>query len=95
MDTFKINIVNENGFHHVYTNRGKECLFYFFKSSTSDNVWYFTIPEKDNGIMFTVSDTVPVRFITELVRSIIILRYGIIDFDIEMTARANRVLGVR
>jgi hypothetical protein len=95
MDTFKINIASTNGFHYVHTNRGKEYLFYFYKSTTSDNVWYFTVPEKNNGIMFTVSETVPVRFITELVRSVIILRYGIIDFDIEMTTRADRVLGIR
>ena len=95
MDTFKINIEKHNGTFYVSTARRKERLFTFFPSDYSNDTWFFDVPERQTGLIFTVSDTVPVKFINELIKSLIIIRYGVIEFEVDFTAQANKLLGIK
>ena len=98
MPTFKLNI-SETGTqskgqpgytYEVTTNRQREHLFFFKRSDTDDRTWYFNVPEHNGRDIFTVSENIPVRYITELAMAIIIIRYGILDFDIQLTSKAKQ-----
>ena len=97
MDTFKINVTKSSlsPKYVVSTNRGKEHLFCFFKSPVDDKVWYFDIPENLERKVFTVSDGIPVRLILGFAISLITIRYGLIDFDAQLTSEAKRLLGAK
>ena len=106
MYTFEINITktpypqDEAGAwpqeYQVYTNRGKEFLFFFYKSAVDDNLWYFHLPEKGNGgELYFTCEHMPVEHILKLAQALILIRYGIIDFDVQLTQEAKRVLKVK
>lgn len=99
MDTFKISVSktpkNNIPVFSVYTNRGKEFLFNFLRSNTDDKVWYFNIPENQVRVHFVTSDEFPVQHLLEYAKAVITLRYGIIDFQVQMTVEAKRLLGVK
>lgn len=104
MDTFKINIIktpySQDGAwpqeYQVYTNRGREFLFFFYKSTVSDNLWYFHLPEKGNdGELYFTCEHMPVEYILKLAQALILIRYGVVDFDIQLTQEAQRVLKVK
>lgn len=106
MNTFKINITpeaNKRWGYCVTTNRGKEYLFHFWKSDVSDDVWYFLIPDRTPEAqgkkiidkLWVTSTDIPTRHIIEFVRSILTIRYGLIDLDIQLTHEAKRILKVK
>lgn len=104
MDTFKINIrkttydVNGDAWpeeYQVYTNRGREFLFFFYKSQTSDDVWYFHLSENGSRELFITSKQVPVDYLLKLCKAVITVRYGIVDFDACLTSEAKRTLKIK
>ena len=91
MNTFKINITpeaNKRWGYCVTTNRGREYLFHFWKSDVSDDVWYFLIPDR-------TPEAQGKRYIIEFVRSILTIRYGLIDLDIQLTSGAKKLLKIQ
>lgn len=99
MDTFKINISKAHKDSlmpfSVTTNRGREHLYDFWPSDVSDDVWYFFIPEAQGKKTWVHSDSIPVQHIIEFARSVLIIRYGIIDFDVQLTVEAKKTLGIK
>ena len=106
MDTFKINITKEKNTRWGYcvtTNRGREYLFHFWPSDVSDDVWYFLIPDrtaeaqgkKNIDKLWVQSETLPARHILEFAKSILTIRYGLIDFDIQLTEEAKKILKIK
>lgn len=104
MDTFKINItktvydatqVTWPDEYQVYTNKGREFLFFFYKSETSDDVWYFHLPENGSRELFITSKQVPVDYILKLCKAVITIRYGVVDFDASLTVEAKRTLKIK
>ena len=104
MDTFKINIrktvydVNHESWpeeYQVYANRGREFLFFFYKSQTSDDVWYFHLSENGSRELFITSKQFPVEYILGLAKAVLTVRYGIIDLDVRLTAEAKRTLKIK
>ena len=97
MDTFKISIVKyeTSPDYFVYTNRGKEFLYSIHKDNTDDTVWYFNIPENQTRLHFVTSDEIPVQNILKFAQAVITVRYGIIDFDTQLTVAAKRTLVVK
>jgi hypothetical protein len=104
MDTFKINIrktvydVNHESWpeeYQVYANRGREFLFFFYKSQTSDDVWYFHLSENGSRELFITSKQFPVEHILGLAKAVLTVRYGIIDLDVRLTAEAKRTLKIK
>lgn len=98
MKTYKINISNGGG---VYTNWGRERLFSFDR--VNDSCWVFYLPgrtreEMGNKIienLCVMSEEIPVRHILEFTRCILTIRYGELDFDIELMKGAKKFLKIK
>ena len=99
METFKISVSktpkNNIPVFSVYTNRGKEFLFNFLQSNTDDNLWLFNIPENQVRVHFVTSDEFPVQHLLEYAKAVITVRYGIVDFQVQMTVEAKKTLGIK
>ena len=106
MDTFKINIskihhanATDEGYdtYHIYTNRGKEFLMTVYPSDFSDNLWYFNIPENEKRLnnLFVTGKQFPVDYLLKLCKAVITIRYGVVDFDTQLTVAAKRLLGIQ
>ena len=95
MDTFKISIVKYGNFpdYFVYTDRGKELLFSFKRSTVAEDVWYFTIPGMTDEKYFVTTVYTLSDYVLAFSKSVINVRYCLIDFDVQFTVEARRILG--
>lgn len=81
--------------YFVYTNRGREYLFRFHQSNVDSKVRYFVFPGSEDRSIHIVSDEFPVDYLLKFVQAVITIRYGIIDFDIQLTQEAKRILKIK
>lgn len=106
MDTFKINITKihhasetDEGYdtYHIYTNRRREYLMTVYPSNISDDLWYFDIPENEERLndLFVTGEQFPVDYLLKLCKAVITIRYGVVDFDANLTVTAKKTLGIR
>ena len=104
MDTFKISI---NKFHKadgvetcerydIRTNRGREHLMRVYPSQVSEDLWYFVIPENNTKpALFVTCEQFPVDYLLKLCKAVITIRYGVVDFDVQLTAEAKKLLKIK
>ena len=97
MDKFKISIVNQgkDTNYFVFTNRGRDYLFRFYHSGTDSKVWYFVMPENVDRSLFVVSDEFPVKYLLKFAEAYITIRYCTVDFSLELTKSAKKLLGIK
>ena len=104
MDTFKISI---NKIHKadgsetyerydIRTNRGREHLITVYPSQVSEDLWYFVIPENNaKQALFITSEQFPVDYLLKLCKAVITIRYGVVYFDVSLTVKAKKTLGIK
>jgi hypothetical protein len=106
MDTFKINInkihranATDKGYdlYNIYTNRGREYLMTVYPSDIGDDVWYFDIPENEERLndLFVTGEQFPVDYLLKLCKAVITIRYGVVDFDVQLTTEAKKLLKIK
>ena len=105
MEIFKINInkthrayATDKGYdlYNIYTNRGREFLMTVYPSVSSD-VWYFDIPENEGRLndLFVTGEQFPADYLLKLCKAVITIRYGVVDFDVQLTTEAKKTLKIK
>ena len=96
---FKISVTKHGSnaaYYRIYTNRKSMFLFSMMDSNVS-NVWYFDVPENDSRMLWYESEDgkCPVDFLLDLCKSVLMVRYGYFNFEVELTAEAKRLLKIK
>lgn len=97
MEQFKLSIHTWKhipGFY-VYTNRGREHLLTVRKSNTSDDLWYFDIPENSGTSLFIMCEQFPVEHLLGLCKAVISVRHGLLEPVVELTVAAKKTLKIK
>lgn len=92
MEKFKISVVKRQEGYDIYTFRGREFLF---RCVQGVSTWYFNVPENRERILWHEAEGVPVDFLLNLCKSVLMVRYGITDFEVEFTVEAKRLLKIK
>lgn len=96
---FKISVTKHGAnaaYYRIYTNRKSIFLFSVMESNVGD-VWYFDVPENDSRVLWYESEDgkCPVDFLLDLCKSVLMVRYGYFNFEVELTVEAKRLLKIK